>query len=309
MDYELIEAGENFERTFSENLSTGYRTYIMTSPEISIVSDTYKSSGSAPGAGGNRVVVFTSNTPGIYFISSINVRSWENQPAACSIIKVEVVEPKDILRVTLYISKQKIVGYHYNDNYYNPDGTLSNAHIRYNSKIPVKLPKSTEYTKFTFYDDRGELTYNVDAKDCLRSAKTNSVTKCYDDLSKIKTLGSITISNGIGKSNDIDSSDVLFFKKNKLVGYSIKGHTKKASSWDYKIGLNIPDVDIVSITFYKYKKDIIYLIDPGCCDRLKCLYNSHGKKMGCPLGGFTGKGDGSKIPEGATMIEKINLSK
>lgn len=51
-----------------------------------------------------------------------------------------------------------------------------------------------------------------------------------------------------------------------------------------------------SIWQYEYKGSIVYYIPPQCCDQFSQLYDSAGKLICAPDGGFSGRGDG-KCPD------------
>jgi hypothetical protein len=47
-----------------------------------------------------------------------------------------------------------------------------------------------------------------------------------------------------------------------------------------------------SIWRYDYKGEAVYYVPPQCCDQFSVLYDSEGKVICAPDGGFTGGGDG-----------------
>ena len=47
---------------------------------------------------------------------------------------------------------------------------------------------------------------------------------------------------------------------------------------------------------YEYQGNIVYYVPPQCCDQFSQLYDSNGKLICAPDGGFSGRGDG-KCPD------------
>ena len=47
-----------------------------------------------------------------------------------------------------------------------------------------------------------------------------------------------------------------------------------------------------TITKCLYNNQIVYYVEPGCCDQFNTVYNESGTILCAPSGGFTGAGDG-----------------
>jgi hypothetical protein len=65
-----------------------------------------------------------------------------------------------------------------------------------------------------------------------------------------------------------------------------------------------------TLTTLEYRGNKVYLLEPGCCDRLSTLYDSNGNILGNPSGGLTGYGDGtySNLLRDSKVIHKINFN-
>lgn len=272
MQHELIEVGEHLTLPFSENASTGYRTYIMPSDGLHIISDTYKIKGKEPGAGSIR----------------------ESTTSNCNIIKVEVVN--NILRLDLYFIEKSIQGYKYKNKFYNINGNPINKPK--GSVVSVKLLKYDNQLTYNFYFENGELSYNIGS--CLYSAKNSKKINCYEKITA-ELIGSILLITQKDEHNKI----LLWFKDNEIVGYDYNNNLTKlvmdpeGRSWsgDYSQEFILPNKVSLSLKFYIWNDQIVYMDDS---DQLKCLYNFNGKQLKCSLKGITGKGDG-------TLLLKINL--
>jgi predicted secreted protein len=90
-----IEVGKVLTLTYPENPSTGYINYIMPSDGLCIVNNQYIPSSNMIGAGGQRVVSYRANYPGIYFIGTMNVRPWMSDVPQVHLSKVEVIPIKN----------------------------------------------------------------------------------------------------------------------------------------------------------------------------------------------------------------------
>lgn len=103
MQHELIKVHTPLTFSFNENPSTGYHTYIMTPEGIRIISDIYKAQNDLIGSGGKRLVTIMADSPGIYFISTVNIRPWEFEPHNFHIIKISVIAADDISQSNISI--------------------------------------------------------------------------------------------------------------------------------------------------------------------------------------------------------------
>lgn len=316
MQYELVEAGEVFKLPFHENASTGYRVYIMVSEGLNIVGENFELSGNQPGAGGIRMVSFRTDKPDVYFISSINIRPWEFETPECNIIKVEAVEKGTILDITLYLIETSIQGYMYQNIYYDIQG--NKVYQMKGSPVPLKLIKHDNQTAYTFYLDDDGLTYKYES--CLYLAKNSKKTTCFDTMPNKLNIGTIVIKQSSLSQNEIkvvkqtkvsELNLKLYLSQEEITGYEYEGTITRWKANDKSskiIDVSIPKTsNQIRLSFYLWNGKLVYLLDPGCCDRLICLYDLKGNELGCPSGGLTGKGSGMKFT-GAKFLRAISLN-
>lgn len=90
-NYKRIKVNEPLALSRYENVTTGYKNFIMLSPELKVLYENFKLDNNMPGSGGTRTWTIVGRQPGIYFVSFINMRPWISDIPPCDVIKIEVV--------------------------------------------------------------------------------------------------------------------------------------------------------------------------------------------------------------------------
>lgn len=155
--------GKNFKISRKYNSGTGYEWDILLSPTLTLVDTEHKNSLNMPGSPGVQIWTIKSNQKGDAAIVLWYHRRWEAyNPSDAEIITVETVSRQKITHLDLYFSGNNIVGYMYNNKFYNSQGIITRKPSSLRNIVPIKIKDyEDDVESLSFYYLDNELVYNV----------------------------------------------------------------------------------------------------------------------------------------------------
>lgn len=293
LGYELIEVGQKFTISVKESARTDSKNFIMLSNELKLMSENYIAGTET------REWQILSERTGIFFISLIYANPFSNELPKVNLVKVEVLEQGQIIEFTIYVMGDRITGYVMKSKFYTVNGIETETLM--GTTYNVRVVRDKDRNVYNFYLEDGEIIY--DAHTCVYNARNSYRKRCNVNVSNLQRLGTIELPvemSGSGKN-----MLKLQMVEDNIVAYEYKGKYNQRETISGPVTVkevNLPlIVEPVTLQFYRWKGEYVYLLMPPCCDRHNCLFKFDGTKIGCPSGGITGKGDGTEFTGGVLL--------
>lgn len=294
LGYELIEIGQKFNVSVPESGKGDVKNFILVSEGLKIIKESFDSNN------GRRIWEIYGEKLGIFFMNILYTDPNSNQLPISNIVKVEILDKGQILDFVLYVMQNRITGYVMNGKFYNINGIETETLM--GTTYPTRVIKDGNKTIYNFWLDDGEIVY--EAHSCIYSSRNSFRKKCQVDFSQLSKLGVINLpATAISMNNN---QLKIHVQKDKIIAYEYKGKYQQISGNVVGVPeiqeVKIPEIqEPVTLQFYKWKNEHVYLMILPCCDRHNCVYKFDGSKVGCPSGGIDGKGDGMDFSESVLM--------
>jgi len=293
LGYELIELGQKFTISVKEPARSETKHFIMLSKELRLISDNYIA------ASETREWQVLGEKLGIYYISFIYSNPFSNELPKINLIKVEILEEGQIVDFILYVMQNRITGYVMKGKFYNVNGIETETLM--GTTYNVRVIKDKDRNIYNFYLEDGEIVY--DSHTCIYNARNSYRKRCNASVVEMQRLGTVELPSS--RMSNVSVLKLQISGNDNIVAYEYKGKYTQRSSISGPVTVKevkLPlIVEPVTLEFFKWKGEYVYMLIPPCCDRHNCLFNFEGKKLGCPSGGISGKGDGFEFMGGVLM--------
>jgi hypothetical protein len=293
LGYELIEVGQKFTISVREKANTDSKNFIMISNQLQLLSENYIA------ASETREWQVKGDRIGIYYISLIYANPNSNDLPKVNLVKVEILEEGQIIDFIIYVMQNRITGYVMKSKFYNVNGIETETLM--GTTYSIRVIRDKDRNVYNFYLEDGEIVY--EAHTCVYSARNSFRKRCNVNVGTLQKLGTIELP----VSSPVSSKNLLKLQMvgDSIVAYEYKGKYTQRESITGPVmvkEVSLPIiVEPVTLQLYKWKGDFVYLLIPPCCGRHNCLFDFNGKKIGCPSGGESGKGDGMEFMGGVLL--------